>query len=777
MREKELRLALVCYGGVSLAVYMHGTTKEVWKLARASMRRQMGSRVALPPAQDSEIAYGALLDALAPQLDLRILVDIVAGASAGGINGILLAQAISQGSDLEPLRDLWLDGADSDKLLDPEAASTRFSKWWATPLVWWARRRGLVMEDMSEPEARAEVAHKLSRLMRSRWFAPPFSGSVFSGKLYDALQAMAAGERTPPLLPPLQPLDLFVTVTDYHGAAEALHLHSPAEITENEHRLVIGFNDPGPRPDGRRHLADVAELTFAARATASFPGAFPPARLGEIDAVVADRSQVWPERAAFVERVFPGRASPDAITLIDGAVLNNRPFGPAIEAVSHRPSHREVDRRFVYVDPKPGMHSQASPDSMQLPGFFATVLRSLADIPRQQPINDSLAAIDAVSARVRRLRHVVDGMTPDVDAAIADSIGVRTFMFAPTVARLADWRSRMNSVAAREAGYAYAAYGQLKIAQIVEALAERLADIGGGNQTAVRTALWRDVRAQGLDHPAQALAKGGAASNYVAFLRNFDLEFRIRRLRLVIRRVNMLAEAPMDMPVRQSLETMKSGLYGILAPHLQRRQADFYDADARSAAAKASTEPAGALAALARAYDLKGLDTSSDAALVALFGQLATKPLRRSLLSAYLGFPFFDIAMLPLLPGDGVDEFEEIKVDRLSPDDALSLRHIGGAQLKGAQLNAFGAFFSRAYREHDYLWGRLHAAERLIDIVASVLPEEAMLPDGRLADLKRQAFVAIVRAERDKLVKVPDLLDAIEAALAKMAAPPDGEAS
>ena len=36
MREKELRLALVCYGGVSLAVYMHGITKEIWRLARAS---------------------------------------------------------------------------------------------------------------------------------------------------------------------------------------------------------------------------------------------------------------------------------------------------------------------------------------------------------------------------------------------------------------------------------------------------------------------------------------------------------------------------------------------------------------------------------------------------------------------------------------------------------------------------------------------------------------------------------------------------------------------
>ena len=36
MREKELRFALICYGGISLAVYMHGITKEVWRLAAAS---------------------------------------------------------------------------------------------------------------------------------------------------------------------------------------------------------------------------------------------------------------------------------------------------------------------------------------------------------------------------------------------------------------------------------------------------------------------------------------------------------------------------------------------------------------------------------------------------------------------------------------------------------------------------------------------------------------------------------------------------------------------
>nr|WP_310523525.1 patatin-like protein [Polymorphobacter sp.] len=767
MREKELRLALVCYGGVSLAVYMHGTTKEVWKLCRASMRRQASPGKVLPPADDSEIVYAALLDTLAPHVDLRVLVDIVTGASAGGINGILLAQAISQGSDMEPLRDLWLDGADSDKLLEPEGAGTRFSKWWATPLVWWARKRGLVMDDMKEPAARDEVSHKLSRLMRSRWFRPPFSGVAFSGMLYDALAAMAAGVRTPPLIPPLQPLDLFVTVTDYHGAAHKLHLHSPPEIIENEHRLVIGFADRGPGPDGQRHLGDIAELSFAARATASFPGAFPPARVGEIDAVVAARHAEWPTRADFLAHVFPGRANPEAATLIDGAVLNNRPFGPAIEALSRRPAHREVDRRFVYVDPKPGMHADTPRDSMVLPGFFATVLRSLADIPRQQPINDNLAAIDALSARVRRLRYVVDGMTPEVDAAIERAVGLRVFMFAPTPERLADWRSRTQGVAAREAGFAYAAYGQLKVAQIVESVSTRLSVLGGGAPEVVRAAIWGQVRARGLDRPAQAMAKGGAASEYVTFLRAFDLEFRVRRLRFLIRRVNTLTETATDDISRHALEAMKTGLYEMVNPHLQRRQPGFYGPHMHEAAALAVSDPAAAIAALGDALGLEALDKTHDRMLVTLFAGLPTRTLRRALLSAYLGFPFFDIALLALLQGDGIDEFDEIKVDRLSPDDALSLRSVGGGRLKGSQFNAFGAFFSRAYREHDYLWGRLHGAERLIDIVASSLPDSAMLPADQLALIKKKAFRAIIDAERPFLSTATSLIDDIAKACAE----------
>jgi patatin-related protein len=767
MREKELRLALVCYGGVSLAVYMHGTTKEVWKLVRASMRRRTRPGIPLPPAGDSEIVYGALLDALAPRLDLRVMVDIIAGASAGGINGILLAQAISQGHDMEPLRDLWLESADSDRLLEPEGAAERFSKWWASPLVWWAKNKGLVMTDMADTEARAEVSRKLSRLMRSRWFRPPFSGDIFSTLLFDALAAMAAGTRTPPLLPPVQPLDLFVTVTDYHGAPERLHLHSPAEIIETEHRLVMDFNDPGADAGCDRHLADIAELAFAARATASFPGAFPPARVDEIDRVVKARGHAWPGRAAFLARIFPGRRHPENATLIDGSVLNNRPFGPAIEALARRPAHREVDRRFVYVDPKPGMHAETPRDAPMVPGFFATVLRSLADIPRHQPIADNLAAIDTLSARIRQLRYVVEGMTPEVDTAIAGALGLRVFLLKLTGERLAEWRSKAQSLAARNAGFAYVAYGQLKVAQIVENLALRLATLGDVAPEPVRAAIWREVRSHGFDRPVQAQGQAGAVSDYVTFLRNFDLEFRIRRLRFMIRRVNALTEATSDAETRVALDAMKAGLYDIVGPYLQRRRAAFFGADVQAAAAGAAQDPAAALAGLAAAMDLKRLDDDADAALVRLFAGGLSRTLRRTLISAYLGFPFFDIALLPLLQGETSDEFDDIKVDRLSPEDSLSLRAAGGGQLKGALFNAFGAFFSRAFREHDYLWGRLHGAERLIDIVASALPDEAMLPAAELAELKRRAFRAIVEDEREQLKQVPELFAALDRVLAE----------
>ena len=58
MRQKELRIALVCYGGISLAVYMHGVTKELWKLCCASRSFHAGD----PHPEDSQGVYWRLLD-------------------------------------------------------------------------------------------------------------------------------------------------------------------------------------------------------------------------------------------------------------------------------------------------------------------------------------------------------------------------------------------------------------------------------------------------------------------------------------------------------------------------------------------------------------------------------------------------------------------------------------------------------------------------------------------------------------------------------------------
>jgi hypothetical protein len=168
------------------------------------------------------------------------------------------------------------------------------------------------------------------------------------------------------------------------------------------------------------------------------------------------------------------------------------------------------------------------------------------------------------------------------------------------------------------------------------------------------------------------------------------------------------------------------------------------------------------MAALADLLGLKALDEEADDALTQVLAGLPREE-RRVLILTYLGFPFYDIATLPLLQGEGLDEFDPVKVDRISPDDCTAIRAGGAAAtLKGIQFNSFGAFFSRAYRENDYLWGRLHGAERLIDIVVSTLPNGRHLPPGTVATLKRGAFRAILASERPRLTSIPRLFDELE---------------
>jgi patatin-related protein len=239
LREKELRIALVCFGGISLAVYMHGISKEILKLVRASRalhevrertrRAEAGffDNVDAKDAEyDSEPVYFELLQEIGRDVELRVIVDIIAGASAGGINGTMLARALTHDLRMDALRNLWIDNADVGVLLASEARAGSWSKWFLLPLIWIAAASG-----WSRSIQDLEVRQKLSLFVRSRWFKPPLDGRAMARLMYDAVTSMRPARHSPgSLLPSDHSFDLFVTLTDYHGFEQLVQIHDPPLI-------------------------------------------------------------------------------------------------------------------------------------------------------------------------------------------------------------------------------------------------------------------------------------------------------------------------------------------------------------------------------------------------------------------------------------------------------------------------------------------------------------------------------------------------------------------
>ncbi len=765
MRQKELRIALVCYGGVSLAVYMHGVTKEVWHLARAS--REFNSPTP-DPLDGAAAAYCKFLEQVASdcELRLRVLPDILTGASAGGINAVFLAQAIATGQSLEPLTDLWLQNADVSELTDPDAEPMwRYAKLWAQPIAeWFLSRPGNAVSETVSAETRDEVRDKVSRLVRGRWFSPPFSGDRFSAMLYEALESMASLSSGKPLLPEEFPIDLFVTATDFRGHAELLRLNSPAIVEETEHRMPICFS-ARIAPDGSTRLADRLELVLAARSTASFPGAFPALQLAEIDRLAANQGRNWESRDAFLERIMPvhfRNGTAEDVALIDGAVLVNAPFGAALAALDGRPSQREVDRRFVYIDPRPDRVGSYAENPDRSIGFFGAIFGSLSTIPREQPIRDDLERIERQSRDAVRLRRIVMGLRPEIDRAVQRLFGRTFFLDSPTPRRLANWRAKAQQAAAERAGFAFHAYAQTKFTGIIERLAHITHKAAPQLANVDSSVIAERFRAHLAQAGFETLAseKGGANDHAITFFRAHDIGFRIRRMQLLARKLSRDWEADPTIP-DEALDLAREHIYGILGLYHEADALVLGRSDFHELALQVMDRPGAVLDYLAEIRLLPQTDLEAEALLAKGLEQMP-KELRQRMLLTYLGFPFYDIATLPLLQRDGLDEYNPVRIDRISPDDALSIREGGTrATLRGIEFYNFGAFFSRAYRENDYLWGRLHGAERMIDIVASTAPDG--LSEKRIVEGKRALFYAILEEERAAGRCDPELLDRIGA--------------
>ncbi|MEL7218964.1 MAG: patatin-like protein, partial [Pseudomonadota bacterium] len=638
-------------------MYMHGVTKEIWHLARASQAYHSAETCNLKGVAR---VYHELIAAIEQDhnLRLRVLPDILTGASAGGINAVFLAQAIHSGHSLEPLTDLWLENADVSELTDPDAQPMwRYAKIWAQPIAeWFLSRPGNAVNESVSPETRAEVRNKVSRLVRGRWFSPPFSGDRFSAMLFEALASMEAEAKSDPLLPDGHPVDLFVTATDFRGHVELLRLNSPPLVHETEHRMPICFSDLVGKP-GKGKLGDPLELVLAARSTASFPGAFPPLQLNEIDRLAALEGHHWASRGAFLSRIMPGHVRDgtlESVSLIDGAVLVNAPFGAALNALKGRPAQREVDRRFVYIDPRPDRIGEVDVTADQSIGFFGAIFGSLSTIPREQPIRDNLERIEEQSRDAERLRQIVLGLRPEIDRAVERLFGRTLFLNRPTPKRLGNWRAKAQQAAAERAGYAFQAYAQTKLSGIIERLSSvthaAAPELAFADTSMIAAALRRAIEERGLVSLADD--SGGANSDAIAFFRAHDIGFRIRRLQLLARRLSRDWETDPDIP-DDALDVARSKIYEILAIYFEADDAALLGDEFKPLARDVQKDPAAVLDFLSAKRLLPETDLKAEEMLADALEEMP-KNLKRRMLLTYLGFPFYDVATLPLLQSDGL---------------------------------------------------------------------------------------------------------------------------
>ena len=420
---REVRLALVCYGGSSLAIYIHGNAKELHRLVLASKALQLdaladsaamqnamadlSNKVKPGPGPEgrkltgsTRIWYDRLLDVWfqdVKRVRTRVVVDVIAGTSAGGINGVILAKALAHDLSQDGLTELWMNKASLRKLTDNYLG--------------------------------------FFRIFRGR---APINGDALANWLYEALDSMdrqAVGRtRNPSLLPLGDRLDLFVTTTDLYGYPQQVVIDNPPLAAEKHfphvlHFIYSGQNRGCARSSGADGIFDdfcpewTPAMAFAARSSSSSPGVFPPLRLGETLArfkTLTPPGKEIPNVAGaaseekVVERLFrnhqlqePTQQTTYATKtyFVDGGVLDNHPFGPAIAEVLRRPQDQEVRRFLLYLQPDPGKAPEGP--SGNAPSLLSTIKAGLSGIPSQQPILNELNDIAAYNEKVRRIRDIV----------------------------------------------------------------------------------------------------------------------------------------------------------------------------------------------------------------------------------------------------------------------------------------------------------------------------------------------------------------------------------
>ncbi len=828
MQEKELRLALVCFGGVSLAVYIHGTSKEILKLVRASKafhsdpdinaesrKKYIYPNEHLIDKPDTELVYFDILKALSPKLELRIIVDVIAGASAGGMNSIFLGRALAHDLSMDHLRHHWLAEADVERLVGNKKPAGAFDKVLSKPIVNYLSRKYLGDTALAD-----EVQKKLPSLMNIWKLKPPFDGKHFLGLMYKGLNGMGP-IKGHSLMPYGHRLDLYVTVTDYYGFRRVIPMNDPAFIHEREHRhnfhfsylnkkngRIAGNGDTTNNIETDFEYLDIPALSFAARATSSYPGAFPPTQLREMDSFLKDLDKIWIKKDDFLKNNFSeyekAGLDPMQTSFLDGSILNNKPFDQAITAIQGRPAFREVDRRIIYIDPNPE-RLIVSPTGAP-PSMLNTIKGAMSNIPMNEPMHDDLTDIQGYNQQIRTIKTVIDHAKPEIEELVAEISG-NTLDSISDAGQITYLRIIANIKTVTGAGFSYGGYARLKVRNTVANLTNLISDICGfapGSRrrrrlfSVLHNMAFRDKfdfssYSERLEKNNQSklmnwvkglVQKNGDANplpSWGYFLTKFDIKYQRRRLLFVIKDLNTYySHHPDD---ARKLDELKRSLYDILEdigncvspntipPEVKEALLDVFcpvaeldindditDIDLEEVLGDHLGGLNSALDALAVSLNLDHYKSVSDQLIADQYKIDWESDLTKNLAVSYIGFSFWDVTTFSIMGSKELGEFNEVKINRISPKDTSILRKKDDAMpLQGTAMAGFGAFFSRKDRENDYLWGRFNGAERLIDLLYNQAQISHLDHKLDVVAIKKRAFLAILDVEEKHLDEVPDL--------------------
>jgi patatin-related protein len=775
---RELRLGLVCYGGVSLAIYMHGVTKELFKLVRAARAFDSAyeasdfdpahwftgeSQVQGAPNYDSETAYFDALAAIAREGDpLTVVLDIIAGTSAGGINGVCLARGLAEGRSLNGFRELWLDEGDLVDLLAGHA------------LFPWGR--GKLLSKLAESVTRLGW-HPESALL---------DGDLMSRLLYSALRDMEPAG--PPLVRADESLDLFVTTTNVHGYETVVPTGAGGiSHTDRSYRQLLRFHyDQGQSGPAGADFSDVPALAFAARATSSFPGAFPPVSLGSfLRASGADEINSGRIAEHFVYGLDYGAEEKDQ-WFMDGGVLDNGPFDHVIDAIAAKRADGPTAREIIYLEPDPGAppgQVAAGPE----PTFAKTVWASRITIPQHTPVVGVLSELEAMNAAIAEVGAIVEATQAGVlEFLDTDKVSGAELSGAVGYDGVTENAAVVRAAVPRLTGpLGYATYCRLRAQAVAESFATSLAaelrfpeESNRANfMIAVFSAWARRLASWTAADPDALEAQLGAV----------DVPFRLRRAEFVLQGINALFDGAAP-GISAGLVTVKSACWDLLTELRARQQQvavavhdqaaalfgpqalsqEGYLADPDTFAARQADGLTAIYNACLGAVAQASVKGSSQDLWETLTVHTATweQAPRTGLLSRYVGFPVWDAVIFPVVSLARLPQLTPITVQRFSPLDATCLKAVTSAgtlkadpsaKLDGVSIGHFGAFFDKSWRENDYLWGRLDGAE----LVMRLLSRQSGT-DLDLTGYLRSALAAILTAEKDDLELVGKVWQALD---------------